>query len=196
MVLMVVVTYMVISPIVCPFGVVFFGAAFLVYKYQLLYTYIPSRESGGKHFYSLYNRAMVVLMASIITLIAYMAIREGVSQTPCLVPLPFIIFYYWRKIHREYFAASQYLSLEKAVELDQQQQEQQAEDPQQTDVASFDQQMFVQPTLIEPPQEPEEYRVTRQVKELESGKDWGGIAQTVEIVLCACMFSTGWGRAA
>src|SRR3546814_13739315 len=47
MVLMIVVTYMVISPVVCPFGVVYFGAAFLVYKYQLLYAYIPSRESGA-----------------------------------------------------------------------------------------------------------------------------------------------------
>ncbi|CAN0082613.1 unnamed protein product, partial [Hapterophycus canaliculatus] len=47
LVLVVCFVYAVISPFIVPAGAIFFAFAYLVYKYQALYVYVPKYESGG-----------------------------------------------------------------------------------------------------------------------------------------------------
>lgn len=71
--------------------------AYLMYKYQLLYVYINSYQSGGYMWYAVFNRSMVVLMAGVCTLLCYLAIRMSYTSAPfyLLLPLPGLIILFW-----------------------------------------------------------------------------------------------------
>ena len=80
---------------ICAF---FFGLAYLMYKYQLLYVYINSYQSGGFMWYAVFNRSMVALIAGVCTLLCYLAIRMTFISGPfyLLLPLPVLIAFFWR----------------------------------------------------------------------------------------------------
>ncbi len=65
MVLMVMVTYAVITPLLLPFCAMFFAAAYIMYKYQLLYVYINDYQSGK---YTVYSLLLFVTCTNIHTL--------------------------------------------------------------------------------------------------------------------------------
>jgi hypothetical protein len=120
MVLMIISTYCCISPLLSPFGLVFYAFAYLMYKYQLLYVYINEYQSGGYMWYAVFNRSMVALIAGVVTLLGYLGIRETFFSGPfyLLAPLPFCISYFWYKCEERFKVASMSLSLESAIDLD------------------------------------------------------------------------------
>lgn len=69
MVLMIMVTYACITPIMMPFCVLFFSAAYIMYKYQLLYVYINEDQSGGYMWYAVFNRSLIALQFASIGLL-------------------------------------------------------------------------------------------------------------------------------
>lgn len=69
MVLMIMVTYSCITPLIMPFCVLFFAAAYLMYKYQLLYVYINDYQSGGFMWYAVFNRSLIALAFASIALV-------------------------------------------------------------------------------------------------------------------------------
>lgn len=81
-----------------PLCATFFALAYLMYKYQLLYVYINSYQSGGYMWYAVFNRSMVVLIAGVCTLLCYLAIRMAFISGPfyLLLPLPVLIGLFWR----------------------------------------------------------------------------------------------------
>ena len=81
---------------------VYFGCAYIMYKYQLLYVYINEEQSGGYMWFAVFNRSMVALLGGTCTLLAYMLIRETFFSGPfyLLLPLPFFVLYFWH--HCEY----------------------------------------------------------------------------------------------
>jgi hypothetical protein len=111
-------TYWVISPILLAVGALLFGGLLLGWKYQLLYIVVPNYESGGAFFYGLFNYSMIGLMASTITGIAFMAIKEGAAQAPLMIPLPFIILHAWRKCDETFLRLSTNLPYSMAVHDD------------------------------------------------------------------------------
>jgi hypothetical protein len=68
-----------------------------MYKYQLLYLYINPEQSGGFMWYAVFNRSMVALMGGIMTLLAYLLIRQTYFSGPLylLLPLPVLVMYFW-----------------------------------------------------------------------------------------------------
>ena len=86
-----------ISPLILPLCAFYFAMAYLMYKYQLLYVYINSYQSGGYMWYAVFNRSMVVLMAGVCTLLCYLAIRMSYTSAPfyLLLPLPGLIILFW-----------------------------------------------------------------------------------------------------
>lgn len=76
----------------------FFGLAFLMYKYQLLYVYVNEYQSGGFMWFAVFGSSMVVLLAAVLTLLCYLAIRLTFISGPfyLLLPLPFLICLFWR----------------------------------------------------------------------------------------------------
>lgn len=99
MVVMILVTYSCIAPLLMPLGVIFFGLAYAMYKYQLLYVYITDYQSGGFMWYAVYDRSMVALVCGAMTLLGYLGIRMTFYTGPfyALMPLPVCIIYYWHR---------------------------------------------------------------------------------------------------
>jgi hypothetical protein len=88
-------TFMVISPILLIVSGVLFSALYLAWKYQLCYVITPPSQMGGMFWYRIYKYSMTALLASSITMIGYMGIKEGFAQSALLFPLPFIVTLVW-----------------------------------------------------------------------------------------------------
>ena len=108
-------TYWVIAPIlVFVIGLVF-GANYLVYKYQLCYIVVNNNETGGLFFYKLYSYTMTGLMASTITMVGYMGLKEGAIQAPLLAPLILVVYVAWCYTEERFKALSMQLSYQQAL---------------------------------------------------------------------------------
>ena len=73
-------TYACISPVILPFGAMFFLVALIVYKKQVLLVYAPEHESGGTMFPSACVRVLMGLIGGQITLIGYTILRASFYQ--------------------------------------------------------------------------------------------------------------------
>lgn len=111
-------TYWVIAPILVFVTGLLFGANYLVYKYQLCYIVVNNNETGGLFFYKLFNYTMIGLMASTITMVGYMGLKEGAIQAPLLAPLILIVYAAWCYIEERFKALSMQLSYQQALVSD------------------------------------------------------------------------------
>jgi hypothetical protein len=100
---------------------VYFLAALMVYKKQLLLVFRATYESGGALFPSACHRALIALLTGQCCLIFYTVLREGFYQQILLAPLPLYTLYMMMLIKRLYADKGVHLSLERARELDKQQ---------------------------------------------------------------------------
>jgi len=112
------VTYWVIAPIVVFVAGLLFAANYAVYKYQLCYVFVNKNETGGLFFYKLYNFSMTGLLASAVTMVVYLAIKEGEVVAPLLLPLPILIACVWRYTEEKFKTLSRGLSLAEALRVD------------------------------------------------------------------------------
>jgi hypothetical protein len=118
LVIMIVFTYAIISPIILPVGALFFVGALVVYKKQVLYVYRPVYESGGAMFPSALQRTLFGLVCGQLTLIGYLITRGFYSQLFFLLPLPLATMWGMRYFEQYYVEPSKRLSLERAREYD------------------------------------------------------------------------------
>jgi len=161
MVLMILVTYSCLAPFISPLCVVFFGYAYLMYKYQLLYVYINSYQAGGYMWYAVFDRTMLALFCGVLTLLCYLAIRQTYVSGPfyAILPLPLIVLYFWKYCNKVFRGPANQLSVEKAIELDaaialkKLQHESTPEE-------SFSPTLFRQPSLVEGRLRPAAYRAS------------------------------------
>ena len=158
LVLVICFTYAVISPVVLPFGCVYFTAALLVYKKQILYVYTPMYESGGIMFPSACRYALYGLAISQITLLGYAILREGYYQPIVLFPLPFITIQVARYNSKTFVDPSKTLCLERATELDKRVTVETDEAFVDSENIHFSADAYRQPVLTEPAMEPMPYR--------------------------------------
>lgn len=70
-------TYASISPIILIFGAMYFFAALMVYKKQVLYVYTPFYESGGDLFPLVCDRTITGLICGQLTFMGYSVVRGG-----------------------------------------------------------------------------------------------------------------------
>ena len=104
--------YAVITPAVVPFCAVYFAAAELVYKRNLLYVYVPTSESGGTLWPKVVWGMLVALMTSHCVLIGYFYFTAGALLCASLVvPLPCAALAFGLWAERAFFEPAQYLSL-------------------------------------------------------------------------------------
>lgn len=89
---------------IMPLCAIFFGFLYLMYKYQLLYVYINSYQSGGYMWYAVFDRSMLALMCGVITLVCYLAIRQTYLSGPfyAMFPLPVIIALFWQHCNAKF----------------------------------------------------------------------------------------------
>jgi len=118
LVIVIVFTYAIISPVILPVGVLFFGGSLVVYKKQVLYVYQPVYESGGAMFPSALQRSLFGLVCGQLTLIGYLLTRGLFWQPFSLLPLPIFTVWGMRYFDMHFAEPSKRLSLERAREYD------------------------------------------------------------------------------
>lgn len=112
------ITYWAIAPILV--GVLAFVFLFyaISWKYKMLYVNVPEYESGGMYWYGLYKYTMYALVASTLTMIGYMGLKEGAAQSSGLLPLLYVIYRAWDYTEECYKDISLHFAYSTAVEED------------------------------------------------------------------------------
>jgi hypothetical protein len=152
-ILCIVLTYWVIAPLLLILGFVYFLYTYYILKYKFLYIFIPNFETGGIFWYKLYKYSMIGLFVSSFTMIGYLAVKEGVSQAPFLLPLPIVIYYFWNKTVNTFEYRTMNVPFSKAKEFD-------SAVENEFISAQFDVNYYAQPCLIAPSQvNPAPYRI-------------------------------------
>ncbi|CAM9480251.1 unnamed protein product [Chrysoparadoxa australica] len=118
LVMLLVFLYQILAPFVVVAAVAFFLVAPIVFKYLLLYVYIPQYESGGASWYPLYWTLITCLVISHVTLSAYLFLKEATLQGVCLVPLPFVTLIVASHINNIYHKSSESMAIDVAVYID------------------------------------------------------------------------------
>ncbi|KAL8088053.1 CSC1-like protein At3g21620 [Apium graveolens] len=80
--------YAVVSPILLPFIVVFFGLAFLVYRHQIINVYSQKYESAAAFWPDVHVRIIVALVVSQLLLMGLLSTKGAAQSTPLLIALP------------------------------------------------------------------------------------------------------------
>jgi len=161
-------TYACISPIILPFGAIFFLGALIVYKKDILLVYTPAHESGGTMFPSACTRVLIGLICGQVTLIGYTILQSSFYQPLVLLPLPFITYFMINEFGRIYQSPSEILSLERATQIDQKSMVK----------IRFDEDLYRQPVMAEQRLEPLPYRVSLDSLSMSSSISPVGVLHT------------------
>ena len=83
-------TFSVVTPLVAPFALAYFAAAWLVYKHQLLHVYAAPCQLGGAFLPMLLQSLLVALTGAQIVLIGVFTSSRDWGLAAAVVPLPFV----------------------------------------------------------------------------------------------------------
>jgi len=87
--------FSIVSPLVAPCALVYFGVRYLVNKYNLTYKCTPAYEAGGSFWITAFNQYICGLVALQLIMIFILAIKESIGPPIIVVPLPFITIFWW-----------------------------------------------------------------------------------------------------
>ncbi|KAL3133713.1 hypothetical protein ABBQ32_008207 [Trebouxia sp. C0010 RCD-2024] len=82
--------YCVIQPIIAPLALIYFGIGVLIWKYQVVYVYVPLVESGGKLWMQIFQHIITAMLFFQIIMIALFGIKKAPGPAVLTAPLPFI----------------------------------------------------------------------------------------------------------
>ncbi|KAK9151617.1 hypothetical protein Syun_009926 [Stephania yunnanensis] len=74
--------YAVVTPILLPFVLVFFGLAYVVFRHQIINVYNPEYESGAAFWPDVHGRVLVGLVISQLLLLGLLSTKEKAQTTP------------------------------------------------------------------------------------------------------------------
>ncbi|XP_065876173.1 CSC1-like protein At3g21620 [Euphorbia lathyris] len=86
--------YAVVSPILLPFIIVFFGLAYVVYRHQIINVYNQEYESAAAFWPDVHGRIIVALVVSQLLLMGLLSTKEAAQSTPLLVTLPILTIWF------------------------------------------------------------------------------------------------------
>ncbi|PWA77600.1 ERD (early-responsive to dehydration stress) family protein [Artemisia annua] len=88
--------YAVVTPILLPFIVVFFGLAYVVYRHQIINVYNQQYESAGSFWPDVHGRIITALIVSQLLLMGLLSTKEAAQSTPLLIALPVLTIWFHR----------------------------------------------------------------------------------------------------
>ncbi|KNA03663.1 hypothetical protein SOVF_207000 [Spinacia oleracea] len=86
--------YAVVTPIILPFILVFFGFSYLVYRHQIINVYNQEYESAAAFWPAVHGRIVTAMVFSQLLLMGLMSTKEAASSTPFLIILPIITIWF------------------------------------------------------------------------------------------------------
>ncbi|KAI3675191.1 hypothetical protein L1987_84777 [Smallanthus sonchifolius] len=88
--------YAVVTPILLPLIVVFFGLAYVVYRLQIINVYNQQYESTGAFWPDVHGRIITALIVSQLLLMGLLSTKEAAQSTPLLIMLPVLTIWFHR----------------------------------------------------------------------------------------------------
>ncbi|KAK3040435.1 hypothetical protein RJ639_028684 [Escallonia herrerae] len=88
--------YAVVSPILLPFIIVFFGLAYVVYRHQIINVYNQEYESAAAFWPDVHGRIIVALIVSQLLLMGLLSTKAAAQSTPLLITLPVLTIWFHR----------------------------------------------------------------------------------------------------
>ncbi|KAK4055372.1 hypothetical protein OIO90_003210 [Microbotryomycetes sp. JL221] len=107
-------TYSIISPLVLPFTTLYFGMAYLVYKYKFLFVYYRPYESRGQAWPLAFNRMGWALLIMQLFMFALFTVRKAFLLSGSLIPLFIATAYTTWSIGNSYKNLSRFVNLSQA----------------------------------------------------------------------------------
>ncbi|XP_078438187.1 hyperosmolality-gated Ca2+ permeable channel 1.8-like isoform X2 [Wolffia australiana] len=110
--------YGVVSPILLPFVVVFFGFAFVVYRHQISNVYNQEYESAGAFWPHIHSRIIGSLLISHLLLLGLLSVKKAAYSTPLLIILSGLTLFFHKFCKNRFEPAFRRYPLEEAMEKD------------------------------------------------------------------------------
>lgn len=111
LVFVIAVSYAIIQPIILVFASIYFGIAYIVAKYRVLFVAVPKYESGGQFWPDLFTHMCIGLLVAQLTLIGVFGLKQVPVEAGFLLPLPFITLAFWIYVRSEFKLLSESLPL-------------------------------------------------------------------------------------
>ncbi|XP_048233293.1 CSC1-like protein At3g21620 isoform X1 [Ricinus communis] len=86
--------YSVVSPILLPFIIVFFGLAYVVYRHQIINVYNQEYESAAAFWPDVHGRIVTALIVSQLLLMGLLSTKQAAQSTPLLITLPVLTIWF------------------------------------------------------------------------------------------------------
>ncbi|XP_023532604.1 CSC1-like protein At3g21620 isoform X1 [Cucurbita pepo subsp. pepo] len=86
--------YAVVTPLLLPFIVIFFGLAYVVYRHQIINVYNQVYESAAAFWPDVHRRVIVALVVSQLLLMGLLSTKEAAQSTPLLIALPILTVWF------------------------------------------------------------------------------------------------------
>ncbi|XP_021893821.1 CSC1-like protein At3g21620 [Carica papaya] len=86
--------YAVVTPILLPFIVVFFGLAYVVYRHQIINVYNQEYESAAAFWPDVHGRIIIALIVSQLLLMGLLSTKDAAQSTPLLITLPVLTIWF------------------------------------------------------------------------------------------------------
>ncbi|KAH9687215.1 CSC1-like protein [Citrus sinensis] len=112
------IVYAVITPILLPFTLVFFGLAYLVYRHQIINVYNQQYESAGAFWPHVHSRIIASLLLSQLLLLGLLSTKEAANSTPFLVVLPILTLAFHKYCKSRFEPAFRKYPIEEAMAKD------------------------------------------------------------------------------
>ncbi|PIA39261.1 hypothetical protein AQUCO_02600001v1 [Aquilegia coerulea] len=88
--------YAVVTPILLPFIVVFFGFSYMVFRHQIINVYSQKYESGASFWPDVHRRVIIGLIIAQLLLMGLMSTKDAAQSTPLLIALPVLTIWFHR----------------------------------------------------------------------------------------------------
>ncbi|KAG8994392.1 hypothetical protein FRB94_009930 [Tulasnella sp. JGI-2019a] len=117
LVFVITVLYSVIQPLILIFGTIYFGVAYVVYKYKLLFVFYKPYESRGQAWPITFNRLMwgVVLFQILMTGL-FIVMKAGIFASLMLPLIAFSVYWGWTT-SRDFAPLSEFVSLSSTFDV-------------------------------------------------------------------------------
>ncbi|KAL8119594.1 hypothetical protein AgCh_016916 [Apium graveolens] len=110
--------YAVVTPILLPFVVIFFGFAYFVYRHQIINVYNQQYESVAAFWPHVHTRIIASLLISQLLLMGLLSTKKAANSTPFLAVLPILTLTFHKYCKNRFEPAFRKYPLEEAVEKD------------------------------------------------------------------------------
>ncbi|KAL6002390.1 hypothetical protein ACLOJK_034322 [Asimina triloba] len=116
------IVYAVITPILLPFILVYFGFAYLVYRHQIINVYNQEYESAAAFWPHVHGRIIGSLLISQLLLLGLLSTKKAANSTPLLIVLPVLTLWFHKYCKNRFEPAFRKYPLEEATAKDEMEQ--------------------------------------------------------------------------